>query len=88
MVNPQDFAGVAGVAIIIALLQMAKPYLPDSRTWPVVAIIIGVAWHCLVAWASGTGGYPVAILTGFVVAVSASGLYSWGQTGKPDPPKG
>jgi ABC-type uncharacterized transport system permease subunit len=85
MLDVLQFAGVAGVGIVIGLLQVAKPFLKDERTWPLAAIIIGVAWSMLIAWASG-GPYPQAIVTGFVVSLTASGLYSWGQTGKPPSP--
>jgi ABC-type uncharacterized transport system permease subunit len=88
MIDIAQFAGLAGVGIVVALLQIAKGYLPNQRSWPVAALVIGIAWSVIIAWATA-GPYPQAIVTGLVVALVASGMYSWGQTGKPpEPPKG
>lgn len=69
--------GLAATPIITALvgaLGAAVPALP-RRAYPLVAVVIGVAWNVTACAASGDIGWP-APLFGVVAGLAASGLYS------------
>jgi hypothetical protein len=84
--TPEQLFEVAGSAgLIMALVQIAKPWIKDSRWYPLLAIILGASMNVLVEWAvAGFAKLPVvtSIFQGVIAGVTASGLYSVGSTMK------
>src|SRR5258708_2497666 len=78
MVDPVSFVGLAGVPLIVALVQVVKGTFPQLATHYLPLVTIGVAIALNVGLALLIGsGLGLAVLVGLVAAVSASGLYSW-----------
>jgi hypothetical protein len=77
MENDVIVAGAAAVPLVVALVAAtgeAAPSLP-RRMYPVLAIVLGVAWSSLAALAMREWSW-LAPLAGVVIGLSASGLYS------------
>jgi hypothetical protein len=72
--------GVAAAPLIAALLQIAKPFVPDSRWWPLIAIALGISWNLLANAAAPDLGWIAAGLRGVVTGLAASGIYSTVKT--------
>lgn len=75
--------GVAGIPLIIALVEALKPYIRAKRLYPVVAIVLGLALNLLAAFglgASTRAEWVAASIWGVVTGLAASGLYSAGAT--------
>jgi hypothetical protein len=71
-----DFVGLLGVPVIVALVEVLKPWLSKEIT-PIVAIVIGILINLVVAWRSPPTFDPIlAVLLGIVAGLAASGLYS------------
>jgi hypothetical protein len=71
------WTGLAAAPVITALVAAiggVSPALP-RRTYPLLAICIGVAWNASVAAASGELSWATP-LYGIVAGLAASGLYS------------
>jgi hypothetical protein len=81
-VDPVSFVGLAGVPLIMALVQVVKNTVPGLPTHyvPLVTVTIAIALNVGLALLIGTS-IGVAVLVGLVAAVSASGFYSWATTG-------
>jgi LytS/YehU family sensor histidine kinase len=82
-----NIAGSAG--LIMALVQIIKPWIKDTRWNPAIAVIIGIILNVLVQWA--TGGMVklpmiTSIVQGIIAGVTASGLYSVGNAMTPTKP--
>jgi hypothetical protein len=78
--DPRSFYGLAGIPVVLALVQVIKVGLPgvDGRVWP--AVTLGVAVGFNVGLAALIGSDPgLAALVGLVTGLSASGLYSQGK---------
>ncbi len=69
--------GVAAAPVVTALVAAIGQAVPAlSRRWyPLIAIVLGVAWSSAVALAQGEFDWS-APLVGVVVGLAASGLYS------------
>jgi hypothetical protein len=74
----KDLVGLAGVPVIMALVEVAKPWLEDQRYWPLVSITLGVLLNVAVA-ALLSSSVPTGALTGLVAGLAAAGLYSAGK---------
>lgn len=79
MDNASLLFGLAAVPVIVALVQLFKPFVADDRFWPLIAVVCGVAWNVVVGYITGEN-LAVSGLTGVVVGLAASGLYSTGRT--------
>ncbi len=79
MDNTTLLFGLAAVPVIVALVQVFKAFVADARFWPLIAILVGVAWNVAVGYITQQD-LAVAGLTGIVVGLAASGLYSVGKT--------
>jgi len=77
--NPSDIAGLAGIPIIAALVQIAKGWIVDARVWPLLAVVIGIVLNLVVAGAT-SGDLWRAGIVGLVAGLAAAGLYDVGHT--------
>lgn len=66
--------------MVVALVNGVKGWLPDPRTWPVAAIVLGVAWNLAIACVTHAD-YGERALEGVLVGLLASGLFSVVKTG-------
>jgi uncharacterized membrane protein HdeD (DUF308 family) len=64
------------IAIVVGITQIFKPFISDSRFYPVISLVLGVAASFLVPQAN----VAMTILAGLVMGLSASGAYSTGKT--------
>lgn len=60
------------VPIIVGLVALAKLYI-SSRFAPLIALALGIIGAFLI---NGTSGVGVTVISGIVIGLSASGLYS------------
>lgn len=69
-----ELSGVALtlVPVVVALTSIIKAWVTDTRFAPVVSIILGIAGALLLI--PGTLG--TSIVTGIVIGITASGVYS------------
>ena len=90
----QALMGSGSVLIAAALVQVIiKPFISDSRLYPVFAILMGVLFNLLIGLYLGI---PVVawFIQGVMAGLAASGAYSFGSTvregkqpkGPPKPP--
>ena len=75
-----DLIGVAGVPLIVALVEAVKRVFPalEPRWYPVVALVWGEALNLALAAAQGRD-WRTALVMGLVAALAACGLYSGGK---------
>lgn len=71
--------GLGGIPFIAALVNLVKPFVPDSRFYPLVSLVFGVAWN-VGAYAGlvpdyTNVGWTVAVVQGVAVGLAASGAY-------------
>ena len=80
--QPEVMIGIAAAPIIVAIVNLFKPFFTADKWWPVLAVLAGVAWNVVVSLAYvGVEGPAIAQsgIVGFVVGLSASGLYAAGS---------
>lgn len=70
--------GLAGVPVVVALVQASKPWIKDKRLWPWAGIFWGVLLNLGLAYVLHLD-YATAAIVGVVVGLAASGLYSGGK---------
>ncbi len=77
----EDWAGLAGVPLIVALVEAVKRTFPEleARWWPVLALAWGVALNLGLAAALGRD-WRTALVLGVVAGLAAAGLYSGTRT--------
>lgn len=75
----QGLAGLAGAPVVIALVQVAKPYLGDQRLWPIAAIALGIGWNLALAAVLGQPLQTAAVL-GMLTGLLSTGFWSIGKT--------
>ncbi len=73
-----DVIGLAGVPLVVGLVQILKPFVPDARFYPLAALVLGVALNVAGAAVFGLD-VPRAVFAGLVAGLAASGLYSQGR---------
>ncbi len=77
----KSIIGLAGVPVIVGLVQLFKGFISDTRWYPVAAIGLGLAINITAAWALGADSrieFVSAAMQGILTGLSASGLYSAG----------
>ena len=75
--------GLAGAPLILALTQLFKPFLTDTRHYPFIAVGFGLAINLAAAWALGVPGrldWVIAVFQGVLSGLAAAGLYSTAST--------
>jgi len=76
-----DYAGLAGIPIVIAIVQVLKGVFPDvdGRYWPLFALPIAVVWTVGLALILRQPEVLVALAISVIVWVSAMGAFSGGK---------
>jgi hypothetical protein len=85
--NNNDFiasiVALGGVPLIIGLVQLFKPFITDTRYYPLVALAFGLIINLVAGWALGASvatDWITALFNGIIAGLAASGLYSTGST--------
>jgi hypothetical protein len=76
--DPRSFLGLAGVPVVLGLVQAVKVTFPrvPGNYWPAVTLVLAVGFNLGLAAVLGTD-LGVSALVGLVTGLSASGLYSY-----------
>lgn len=74
-----SIVALGGVPLILGLVQLFKPFIKDTRFYPLIAVAFGLIINLIVGWALGIDWVP-AIFNGIVAGLAAGGLYSAGST--------
>jgi hypothetical protein len=78
-----SIVALGGVPLILGLVQLFKPFIMDTRYYPLVAMAFGLVINLVAGWALGAGvtaDWITALLNGIIAGLAASGLYSAGST--------
>ena len=78
----QALLGAGSIPIVVALVQvLVKPWIDDTRLYPVFSILFGVLFHLLIGLYLNI---PVVawFVQGVMVGLAASGAYSFGSTAR------
>lgn len=85
--NGNDFivsiVALGGVPLILGLVQLFKPFITDTRYYPLVALTFGLVINLAAGWVLGAGNatdWITALFNGIIAGLAASGLYSTGST--------
>ena len=85
--NGNDFiasiVALGGVPLILGLVQLFKPFITDTRYYPLVALAFGLVINLVAGWALGATiatDWITALFNGVIAGLAASGLYSTGST--------
>lgn len=73
-----ELVGLAGVPVVVALVEVCKRWIADERWWPMVAIAWGMILNLALALILQTDPSTAAVV-GLVTGLAASGLYSTGR---------
>ena len=74
----QDVIGLAGVPVVIGLVQVIKPFVADSRFYPPIAVAVAVALNLSAAFLLD-GDPRRAAFAGVIAGLAAAGLYDQGK---------
>jgi cell shape-determining protein MreD len=66
---------LGGVPLVLALVQLAKKWVTDTRWYPVIAIVIGIILDVVIGIVIGQP-LVTSIIVGVIVGLTAGGLYS------------
>jgi hypothetical protein len=85
--NGNDFitsiVALGGVPLILGLVQLFKPFITDTRFYPLVALVFGLIINLIAGWALGAiaaTDWITSLFNGIIAGLAASGLYSAGST--------
>ncbi len=79
----KSIIGLVGVPVILALVQLFKPFVKDTRYYPLIGVCLGLVINLVAAWGIGITArvdWVVASFQGILAGLAASGLYSYGST--------
>ena len=71
-----DYKGIALIPIITILVDVIKKAGLPSKFAPLMSLILGVVFGLIF---ENSGDVKIAIITGLIMGMSASGLYSGGK---------
>ncbi len=74
-----SFLYLGGVPLITGLVQLFKPFVKDTRFYPLIAVGCGLVLDVAVGLAVAQPWY-VGLIMGLVSGLAGSGLYSAGST--------
>ncbi len=74
----QGLIGIGGAGIIMALVNIVKAWVTDTRWYPPISIAFGIALNFAVRFMMGdlAGGITSTVLLGVISGLAASGLYT------------
>jgi uncharacterized membrane-anchored protein YitT (DUF2179 family) len=78
-----SIVALGGVPLILGLVQLFKPFITDTRFYPLVALGFGLAINLIAGWAMGASSssdWVTALFNGIIAGMAAGGLYSAGST--------
>jgi hypothetical protein len=80
----KSLVGIIGVPIILAIVQIIKPFVKDDRFYALIAVAMGLLINVGAAWVIANGALTPAIIgigaiNGLFAGLSAAGVYSTGQ---------
>jgi len=78
-----SIVALGGVPLILGLVQLFKPFITDTRLYPLIAVGFGLTINLIAGWALGASGssdWITALFNGIIAGLAASGLYSTGST--------
>jgi hypothetical protein len=75
MIGYEQFLGLAGFPVVAAIVQVFKPWLPDDKWNPPLALALGILLNVAIAYQQ-KGDIVLGVLIGIVTGLAASGLYS------------
>ena len=84
----KSLVGLGGVPFILALTQLFKPWVKDTRVYPFISAAWGLAINVALALAMGAAdrvSMIEAVFLGVMAGLAASGLYSSGATFREGP---
>lgn len=76
--DAHELIGLAGVPVVIGLVQVAKPFIADSRFYPLLALGLALALNLAAAFVLD-GDPRRAVFAGLVAGLAAAGLYDHGK---------
>jgi hypothetical protein len=77
--NLASYGFLGSVPLILGIVQAVKAWVKDSRFYPVISIILGIAINVLIAVGTG-GSYIAAVFMGVIAGLSAGGIYGAATT--------
>ncbi|AQU05309.1 hypothetical protein B1778_00790 [Dehalococcoides mccartyi] len=83
-----SIVALGGVPLILGLVQLFKPFIKDTRYYPLIAVGFGLVINLIAGWALGTSApsdWITALFNGIIAGLAAGGLYSAGSTLKEGP---
>ena len=78
-----SIVALGGVPLILGLVQLFKPFITDTRFYPLIALGFGLAINLVAGWALGASmatDWVTALFNGIIAGLAAGGLYSAGST--------
>jgi len=78
-----SIVALGGVPLILGLVQLFKPFITDTRFYPLVALGFGLAINLVAGWALGASAssdWVTALFNGIIAGMAAGGLYSAGSS--------
>ena len=78
-----SIVALGGVPLILGLVQLFKPFVTDTRFYPLLALGFGLAINLVAGWALGANAssdWVTALFNGIIAGMAAGGLYSAGST--------
>ena len=78
-----SIVALGGVPLILGLVQLFKPFVSDTRFYPLLALAFGLAINLVAGWTLGASvpsDWVTALFNGVIAGMAASGLYSAGST--------
>lgn len=79
----KSVVALGGVPLILGMVQLFKPFITDTRYYPLLAVGFGLVINLVTGWALGAATIPewvTALFNGIIAGMAASGLYSAGST--------
>src|SRR4030042_5162786 len=74
---------VGGVPLILGLVQLFKPFITDTRFYPLISLGFGLVINLMAGWVLGAVApmdWLTALFNGIIAGMAASGIYSTGST--------
>ena len=78
-----SIVALGGVPLIMGLVQLFKPFINDTRFYPLLAVGFGLVINLVAGWALGASSSPdwvTVFFNGVIAGLASGGLYSAGST--------